>query len=61
MHAAAKLLYKGTQGDLQILDSRPASTFCGGNIKNSINVPFMNMLSKDGTMKSEADLVSVFE
>ena len=68
MHAAAKLLYNGNQGDLQIVDARGAARFEGkaaeprpgvrsGHIKNSINVPFNTLLTENGTFKSENGMI----
>ena len=67
MHAAAKLLFHGNQGELQILDARGAPRYLGkvdepragvrkGHIKNSINVPFNLLVSEIGTMKSLNEL-----
>ena len=70
MHSAAKELYNGTQGELQVLDARAPARFNGeakepragvrsGSIKNSINVPF-NILQENGCMKGEEDLKKAF-
>ncbi len=64
--AASKLL------DYEIIDARAPARFKGeveeprpglrsGHIPNSKNVPFGTLLNEDGTMKSEADLRSVFD
>lgn len=58
-------------GDWQILDARSPSRFRGeveepreglrsGHIPNSINVPFMEVLNDDGTLKSAVELRNLF-
>jgi thiosulfate/3-mercaptopyruvate sulfurtransferase len=59
-------------GEAEVLDARSAARFQGeapepraglrsGHIPGSKNIPFATVLNPDGTMKSPADLRSVFE
>lgn len=61
-----------SEGSPQILDARPKTRFTGllpeprpglrsGNIPNSINLPYTNLLNENGTMKEKQDLLKEFE
>ncbi len=61
-----------SEGSPQILDARPKTRFMGllpeprpglrsGNIPNSINLPYTNLLNENGTMKEKQDLLKEFE
>lgn len=70
MHDLAGKMYHAkspTAINFQVIDARPAERFEGklpeprpearaGHIKNSINMPFGQLLNKDGTLKSNEDL-----
>ena len=60
------------EGSPQILDARPKTRFMGllpeprpglraGNIPNSINLPYTNLLNENGTMKVKKDLLEEFK
>ncbi len=60
------------EGEVQILDARSSSRFKGlapeprsglraGNIPNSLNLPFTNLLQQNGTMKAKADLTDAIQ
>ncbi|MCY3726824.1 MAG: 3-mercaptopyruvate sulfurtransferase [Rhodobacteraceae bacterium] len=60
------------EGSPQILDARPKTRFMGllpeprpglrsGNIPNSINLPYTNLLNENGTMKEKQDLLEEFK
>lgn len=75
MHELAGKMYHAdspAQIDFQVIDARPAERFEGklpepragmraGSIKNSINLPFGQLLNADGTLKSDEDLAALFE
>ncbi|MDE2761009.1 MAG: 3-mercaptopyruvate sulfurtransferase [Paracoccaceae bacterium] len=61
-----------SEGSPQILDARPKTRFMGllpeprpglrsGNIPNSINLPYTNLLNENGTMKEKQDLLEEFK
>ena len=61
-----------SEGSPQILDARPKTRFMGllpeprpglrsGNIPNSINLPYTNLLNENGTMKEKQDLLKEFK
>ena len=54
MHQVAKLLYNQDSSAPQVVDTRPESSFNGGNIKNSLNIPYGVFINQqNGTIKSE--------
>ena len=64
----AEVQKASSEGSSQILDARPKIRFMGllpeprpglrpGNIPNSINLPYTNLLNKNGTMKEKQDLL----
>ncbi|MCY4100407.1 MAG: 3-mercaptopyruvate sulfurtransferase [Rhodobacteraceae bacterium] len=68
----AEVQKASSEGSPQILDARPKARFMGllpeprpglrsGNIPNSINLPYTNLLNKNGTMKEKQDLLEEFE
>lgn len=70
--SASDVFEASTSGSAQIIDARPPARFKGevpepraglrsGHIPNSKNVFFKLLLNSDGTVKSNADLVTVFE
>lgn len=71
-HPAPDVLAASASGSAQIIDARPPARFKGeapepraglrsGRIPNSKNVFFKSLLNNDGTLKSDANLVTVFE
>lgn len=71
---AGKMFHVGSPAELdfQVIDARPADRFEGklpesrpgcraGHIKNSINLPFGQIVNADGTMKSDEDLSALFD
>ena len=63
MHGFAGKLYKADDAaslDFQVVDARDAPGFSSANIKNSVNVPFDELLNADGTFKSNEDLEAYF-
>ena len=59
-------------GNSQILDARPSARFKGfapeprpglraGNIPNSLNLPYTNLLTQNGTMKEKDDLLEALK
>lgn len=68
----AEVQKASSEGSSQILDARPKARFMGmlpeprpglraGNIPNSINLPYTNLLNKNGTMKKKKDLLEEFK
>jgi len=68
----AEVQKASSEGSPQILDARSKARFMGtvpeprpslraGNIPNSINLPYTNLLNKNGTLKEKKDLLEEFE
>ena len=68
----AEVQKASSEGSPQILDARPKTRFMGllpeprpglrsGNIPNSINLPYTNLLNENGTLKEKQDLLDEFK
>jgi thiosulfate/3-mercaptopyruvate sulfurtransferase len=47
--------------DMQVVDARAAPRFEGGKIAGSLNMPFMNLVNPDGTMKGDEELAQLLQ